>query len=255
VGPRLEENVMKSILELCSTRLEHDSPESLPVEYDDDGYFTQTEPAKPEDGETASLYARPSTVEPARTVPPQSPVSVTQNRKSRHVESGDILATRQLIEMKALTSFRLLQCFDYSANLFFHEDELTYYVTLHQDNELSRSLKTIDLASAESVFHIFEQQVKRLAARVTRRVHLEAESRRLARLVAQSEAEFERLRENLREESEQARSITARQRQVRKDVAQLEVQRVATQAYLGRMGREIRRLTLISNERLPRLSI
>jgi ABC-type uncharacterized transport system fused permease/ATPase subunit len=165
-----------------------------------------------------------------------------------------MMAIRQLIEMKALTSFRLLQCFDYSANLFFHEDELTYYVTLHQDNALSRALKTIDLACAESAFHAFEHQVKRLAARVGRRVQLEAENRRLARLVAQSEAEFERLRENLREESEQARSITARQCQVRKDVAQLEVQRAATQAYLGRMGREIRRLTLISNERLPRLS-
>jgi ABC-type uncharacterized transport system fused permease/ATPase subunit len=163
-------------------------------------------------------------------------------------------AIRQLIEMKALTSFRLLQCFNYSANLFFHEDELTYYVTLHQDTALSRALKTIDLASAESVFHTVEQQVKRLAARVARRVQLEAENRRLARLVAQSEAEFERLRENLREESEQARSIATRERQVRKEVTQLELQRVATQAYLGRMGREIQRLTLISNERLPRLS-
>ena len=96
--------------------------------------------------------------------------------------------------------------------------------------------------------------MKRLAARVARRVQLEAENRRLARLVAQSEAEFERLRENLREESEQARSISARERQVHKEVTQLELQRVATQAYLGRMGREIQRLTLISNERLPRLS-
>jgi septation ring formation regulator EzrA len=163
-------------------------------------------------------------------------------------------AIRQLIEMKALTPFRLFQCFNYSANLFFHENELTYYVTLHQDNELSRALKTVDLASAESVFHIFEQQVRRLATRVARRVHLEAENRHLARLIAQSEAEFEHLRANLREESEQARSITARQRQIHKDVTQLELQRVAAQAYLDRMEREIRRLTLISNERLPRLS-
>jgi predicted RNase H-like nuclease (RuvC/YqgF family) len=170
------------------------------------------------------------------------------------VESVDISAIRQLIAMKALTSFRLLQCFDYSVNLFFHEDELTYYVTLHQDTAVSRALKTIDLASAESAFHTFEKQVTRLAASVARGVQLEADNRRLARLVAQSEAEFERLRENLREESEQARSMTARHRQVRKNVSQLEVQRVATQAYLGRMGREIQRLTLISNERLPRLS-
>ncbi|KAA1012033.1 DUF2968 domain-containing protein [Paraburkholderia panacisoli] len=245
---------MKSILELCSTWFDHDSPESLPVAHDDDSSPTRTEPSGPEDGETASLSALPSTVEPARILPALSPVSVTPNRKGRNVESGDMAAISQLIEMKALTSFRLLQCFDYSANLFFDENELTYYVTLHQDTALSRALKTIDLASAESVFLGFEQQVKRLAASVARCVQLEAENRRLARLVAQSEAEFERLRENLREESAQARSITARERQVRKDVTQLEVQRVATQAYLGRMRREIQRLTLISKQRLPRLS-
>lgn len=244
---------MKSILELCSTWLDHDSPKSLPVAHDD-GSSSRTESAGPENGETGTLSAQPPTVEPARPANVQSPVSVTTNRRSRNVESGDMSAIRQLIEMKALTPFRLFQCFNYSANLFFHENELTYYVTLHQDNELSRALKTVDLASAESVFHIFEQQVRRLATRVARRVHLEAENRHLARLIAQSEAEFEHLRANLREESEQARSITARQRQIHKDVTQLELQRVAAQAYLDRMEREIRRLTLISNERLPRLS-
>jgi hypothetical protein len=62
--------------------------------------------------------------------------------------------SRQLIEMKALTSIRLLQCFDHSGNLFFDEIEETDYVALCQDAELSGALNTIRRACAESALTI-----------------------------------------------------------------------------------------------------
>ncbi|HEY4297989.1 MAG TPA: DUF2968 domain-containing protein, partial [Paraburkholderia sp.] len=116
---------------------------------------------------------------------------------------------------------------------------------------LSRALSASDMGSAESAFLSFEAQVSRLSSRVARRVQLEAENRRLVRLIAQSQAQVERAHENLREGSAQAQAIATRQHQLRKDVAQLEARLAAAQAYLDRLGRENQRLALISNRRLP----
>jgi hypothetical protein len=235
---------MKSILQPHTAPAEPDLPASVGEAHDD------TLASLAESG-TILPDGVSSLVEPFDPGTFPHPISSSAQKKGRSIQIADMEQTRQLIDAAVLTPFRLFRCFEYSASLFLHEEELTYYVTLHQDNVLSRALSASDMGSAESAFLSFEAQVSRLSSRVARRVQLEAENRRLVRLIAQSQAQVERAHENLREGSAQAQAIATRQHQLRKDVAQLEARLAAAQAYLDRLGRENQRLALISNRRLP----
>ena len=80
-------------------------------------------------------------------------VAVRNPGKAPSLVQPTIKAIRTIAEV-AKVEVSEVEITDTSANfvMFFDENELTYYVTLHQDTALSRALKTIDLASAESVF-------------------------------------------------------------------------------------------------------
>jgi chromosome segregation ATPase len=72
-------------------------------------------------------------------------------------------------------------------------------------------------------------------------------------MIARSEAEAERLRSDLQRRSVQEQAASNRQHQVRKEVSQLEAQRVAAQAHLNKAHRQMHQLNLTSNEAIPHL--
>jgi uncharacterized protein YhbP (UPF0306 family) len=229
------------------------------------------DPVAPDDSEEAALAAATGVApaaaaaaadtpaaapaaEPARPVTTLRPVPVVPSQVSaRGVQMADTAEIEWLAEEEALTPFRVFRSFAYSVSLLFHAKELAYYVALYQDGSLWRALKAADLEAAEAAFHHFEEQATRLSEGETRRAQLEAQNEQLARMIARSEAQAERLRTDLQRRGAQEQTVSNRQHQVRKDVSQLEAQRVAAQAHLNKAHRQIHQLNLTSNEGIPHL--
>ena len=212
------------------------------------------------DNDPAATISNPSTPassEPAETARPVTtlrPVPVVPSQVSgRPVQMADSAEIEWLAEEEALTPFRVFRSFDYSVSLLFHARELAYYVALYQNGTLWRALKAADLDAAEAAFHHFEEQATRLCEGETRRAQLAAQNEQLARMIAESEAQAERLRGDLQRNAVQEQTVAGRMHQVRKEVAQLEAQRVAAQAQLNKAHRQIHQLNLTSNEGVPHL--
>jgi septation ring formation regulator EzrA len=124
---------------------------------------------------------------------------------------------------------------------------------LNRRTAVKSLLKATDLEAAQTAFHHFEEQATRLADGETRRAQLEAQNEQLARMIARSEAQAERLRSDLQRRGTHEQAVSNRQHQVRKEVSQLEAQRVAAQAHLNKAHRQIHQLNLTSNEAIPHL--
>lgn len=221
---------------------------------DDDAAHRSARPASSDDDDMHEAASPAASAEPARPVTTLRPVPVVPSQVSaRGVQIAETADVEWLCEEDALTPFRVFRSFAYSVSLLFHAKELSYYVALYQDGSLWRALKAADLEAAEAAFHHFEEQATRLSDGETRRAQLEAQNEQLAREIARSEAHAERLRSDLQRRATQEQSVVNRQHGVRKDVSQLEAQRVAAQAHLNKAHRQIHQLNLTSNEGLPHL--
>ena len=171
----------------------------------------------------------------------------------RPVQIADGATFEALAAADELMTFRVYRCFAYTVSLFFHPVTLGYFVSLHQDGVLWRALKANDLDAAGSAFHLMQDQATRLADGEMRRAQLVAQNAELTRLIEESEAQAERLRVDLQRHAEQEQTVTGRQHQVRKEVAQLEAQRVAAQAQLNKAHRALHQLKVTTSEGVPHL--
>jgi len=207
----------------------------------------------PADTETLAASAP----DPATALRPISTLhavpAVPAHLGNRPVQLADGAAFEALVAANELTTFRVFRSFDYAVTLLFHTHTLAYFVTLHQDNTLWHALRAADLDAASAAFHHLEEQATRLAEGETRLAQLAAQNAMLTKQIEQSEAQAERLRVNLQRHTEQEHRVNARQHQVRKDVAQLEAQRIAAQAQLNKAHRTIHQLSVTSNEGVPHL--
>ncbi|WP_028228324.1 DUF2968 domain-containing protein [Paraburkholderia ferrariae] len=189
-----------------------------------------------------------------RAVPTLRAVPVVPSQlNGRPVQIADGAAFEALASAGELTAFRVFRSFDYTVSLFFHARTLNYYVALQQDGTLWRALKAADVDAASAAFHHLEEQATRLADGETRRAWLIAQNEQLVRQIEESETHAERLRADLQRHTEQEHRVTGRQHQVRKEVAQLEAQRIAAQAQLNKAHRAIHQLSTTSNEGVPHL--
>ncbi|MGF6604553.1 hypothetical protein P3T23_009309 [Paraburkholderia sp. GAS448] len=187
-------------------------------------------------------------------VTPLHSVAVVRSQTGgRSVETASIAELEQLDADDAVMAFRVFQSFGYSASLLFHRAELAYYVALYQHGQLWQVLKPADLDTAEATFRYFEEQATRLSEGEMRAAHLEAQNEQLARQIAHAETQSERLRIDLDNHAAQTQTVTQRQQQMRRETALLDAQRVAAQALLNRLRRQIHQLGLTDSERIPHL--
>ncbi|WP_246288032.1 DUF2968 domain-containing protein [Paraburkholderia sediminicola] len=208
---------------------------------------TPEDKAPPDAGEDLAAES-PQPVTPLRAVP------VMPSPQGRHtLQMADIAEVEALAASDAVTSFRFVRSFNYSVNLMFHRAELSYYVALYHDECLWRVLTSTELDSAEAAFRQFEEQVMRLSEIEIRRAVLEAHNERLSRMTAQSEAQAERLRSDLERNNTLSQLVTNRQHQLRREIGQIEAQRVAAQAQLNKTLRQVQQLKAASNEGIPRI--
>lgn len=191
----------------------------------------------------------------SRAVPTLRAVPVVPSQfNGRPVQIADGTAFEALATAQELATFRVFRSFGYTVSLFFHAPSLGYYVALYQDGMLWRALKANDVDAASAAFHHLEEQATRLADGETRRAQLVAQNEQLLHQVEESEALAERLRANLQRNAEQEHRVTGRQNQMRKEVAQLEAQRMAAQAQLNKAHRTIHQLSMTTSEGVPHLS-
>ncbi|WP_322045980.1 DUF2968 domain-containing protein [Paraburkholderia sp. J67] len=179
--------------------------------------------------------------------------AVPAHLANRPVQLADGASFAALAAAEELSTFRVFRSFDYSVTLLFHPNTLSYFVAMHQDNTLWHAFRAADLDSAGAVFHHLEEQATRLADGETRLAQLAAQNAMLTKQIEESEAHAERLRVDLQRHAEQDHRVSARQHQARKDVAQLEAQRIAAQAQLNKAHRTIHQLSVTSNEGVPHL--
>ncbi|CAB3769351.1 DUF2968 domain-containing protein [Paraburkholderia solisilvae] len=222
-----------------------DRDRSAPLAAIADGPSREAAPAPPEPPVERA-------VRPVTTLHPMPAMPSQQNGRVAHfADPADI---EWMVEEGALTPFRVFRAFDYSVSLLFHAKELKYYVALYQDGSPWRALKANDLDSAQGIFHQFELQAMRLADGQTRRAQLEAQNEQLTKMIAQSEAQVEQLRKALQRSATHEQAVTSRQHQTRREVAQLEAQRVAAQAQLNKVHRQIHQLDLAAHDGVPHLT-
>lgn len=215
----------------------------IPLVDDVDG-TESVEVAAPDEGPAAM-----PTVAPLRSLNAAMPQGSARAVQVAEVRAVEALGTRQ-----ALRSLRTLQTFSYSVNLLFCRSDVSFYITLSQEGKLWRALHATDLDAAESAFRRFEEQAVRLADVELRYAQLEAQNERAEALIAASEAQAEQLRHDLERHAEQTQLVNSRQQLARKEVAQLEMQRVTSQARLNKAMRQLHQLTVSSNERIPHLT-
>lgn len=209
--------------------------------------------ATPEDRSPSGAGEDLAAVSP-QPVTPLRPVPVMPSPHGRHaLQMADIAEVEALTASDAVTSFRFVRSFNYSVNLVFHRVELTYYIALYHDECLWRVLTSTELDSAEAAFRQFEEQAMRLSEIEIRRAVLEAHNERLSRMIAQSEAQAERLRNDLERNDTHSQLVTNRQHQLRREIGQIEAQRVATQAQLNRTLRQVQQLNASNNEGIPHI--
>ncbi|WP_321800215.1 DUF2968 domain-containing protein [Burkholderia sp. BCC1988] len=205
-----------------------------------------------------AAFAESPADEPVPATPTVSPLrplnAVMPQGNPRMVQTAELAEVEALGEQQALAPFRTLQAFSYSVNLLFHRTDLSYYITLCHEGRLWRALHANEFDSAEAAFRHFEEQAIRFSDIELRRAQLEAQNLHVATLIEASEAQAERLRNDLEQHAAQSQLVSSRQQHVRREVAQLEAQRVAAQAQLNKSTRQIHQLRATSNERIPHLT-
>ncbi|MEX3817162.1 DUF2968 domain-containing protein [Paraburkholderia sp. BR14262] len=197
----------------------------------------------PESGDAVSAVA------PARGV-----TVVSLQAGTRSVQMADVSLVERLGAEKALVQFRLFRSFDYSAVLSFHGENQEFYVELYQEQILWRAFVAPDLESAEAAFRYVQEQIVRMTDGEVRRARLKAQNERLSKMIAETEAQAERLRSDIERDATQTQLVNARQHEVRKELAQLEAQRVAAQAQLNKAARYVQNLRLTNSETVPHLN-
>jgi hypothetical protein len=183
---------------------------------------------------------------------PRTTTSPMQSGKQT-LQAAQITEVEWLVQQAALSTFRTFQSFAYSASLLFHPRELTYYAVMYHEGDVWRVLKAHDLDAAEPAFRHFVEQAMRLADAEMRRAYIEAQTEQSSRLIAESESQIERARIELQRGSAQDQKVALQQREIRKELAQLEARRVASQAQLNKLQRELHQLKATAGESVPHL--
>nr|WP_284503779.1 DUF2968 domain-containing protein [Caballeronia sp. GAWG2-1] len=190
----------------------------------------------------------------ATRVTPLRPIGASaQQVNSQALQAAQIAEVEWLIQQSSLSTFRAFRSFAFSTTLLFYPRDLTYYSVLFHDDAVWRVLKAEDADAAEAAFRHFVEQAMRLAEAEMRRAYLEAQNEQYTRLIAESEAQVERVRVDLQRGNSQDQQVAARQQEIRRELAQLEGRRVSAQVQLSKLQRQLHQLETTCNEVVPHL--
>jgi hypothetical protein len=166
---------------------------------------------------------------------------------------GNVAQLMQLLRAGQLNEFRTTYNGTYGASLFFHAQEMTYFIALFQDKHFWRVIRSQDRSRAEAIYGAFSKQTEQLSEIEVRRTELLAQNAFLDRIIALQNDRAKRLQADLDIAHAQQEQVSEQQRQVRGEAAALQAEKDQAQAKLNELQREVQRLQKQNDIDLPSL--
>lgn len=155
---------------------------------------------------------------------------------------GAVQELQQRMQAHELSELRTTYNGAYGASLLFAQSDLTYYVTLFQQKDLWRVVKTTNEAFAERLYNDFAKQTRAMADLELQRIRLEAQKERAERQIAAQEERLRGLRTDLDIQRQQQAQALERQKVARTEADALDAERRAARARVEALQRQIREL-------------
>ena len=156
--------------------------------------------------------------------------------------NSTVLELQRRMQAHELSELRTTYNGAYGASLLFAQSDLTYYVTLFQQKDLWRVIKTTNEASAERLYNEFAKQTRTMADLELQRIRLEAQKERSERQIAAQEEKLRGLKTDLDIQRQQQAQAQERQKVARSEADTLDVERRAARARVDELQRQIRAL-------------
>jgi hypothetical protein len=164
---------------------------------------------------------------------------------------GDVADLMQLIHDGGLAELRTTYNGGYGASLFFHADDMTYYVALFQNKHFWRVIKTSDEARAEAIYGGFARQTAQLADVEIRRTQLQAQKASIERVIDESEDRARRLQADLDVARAQQAKVADHQRQTHDETLALREEKAKAQSQLRQLQQQVQQLQRQAEAGLP----
>lgn len=182
-----------------------------------------------------ATVGQPATAAPAVTAPAAA-------RTEHPASNGAVFELQQRMQAHELSELRTTYNGAYGASLLFAQSDLTYYVTLFQQKDLWRVIKTTNEAFAERLYNDFAKQTRTMADLELQRIRLEAQKERSERQIAAQEEKLRGLKTDLEIQRQQQAQAQERQKVARSEADTLDVERRAARARVDELQRQIRAL-------------
>ncbi|MCC8401555.1 DUF2968 domain-containing protein [Paraburkholderia sp. MMS20-SJTN17] len=171
--------------------------------------------------------------------------------ENRQSATGNVAELQQMIRGSELSELRTTYNGTYGASLMFYGKEMTYYVSLFEQKNFWRVIKTQDAARAELIYKDFVRQTVQLSDVEIRRTQLEAQKAFTQRMVALSQERASRLQADLDIARQQQSIVASQQEQKRAEATELAQQKAAAQDQLRVAQRQVRDLQRQLDSGLP----
>jgi len=185
---------------------------------------------------------------PSQTIASSSALTPDEARQSA---SGNVAELQQMIRGSELSELRTTYNGSYGASLLFHAKDMTYFVTLFQQKNFWRVIKTQDSSRAELIYRDFARQTSQLADIEIQRTKLEAQKAYTDRLIALQQERAGRLQADLNVAHEQQSIVNSMQQQARAETVALAQQKAQSQEQLRAAQRQVRDLQRQLDSGLP----
>jgi len=158
------------------------------------------------------------------------------------VPSSTTSELQGLIQARQVTELRTTYNGTYGASLLFKADTLTYYVTLFQQKNFWKVVKTTSETRAEQLYASYVAQTEELAEVDIRRIKLQAEYSHTEKQLSDRATQLNTLQADLTAQRQQAQEVAVRQQQARQEASQLAQQQQDAREQLRSLQRQIEAL-------------
>nr|WP_311526818.1 DUF2968 domain-containing protein [uncultured Ralstonia sp.] len=188
-----------------------------------------------------ATVGQPATAAPAASAPAASAST------ARPAPTSTVFELQQRMQAHELSELRTTYNGAYGASLLFAQSDLTYYVTLFQQKDLWRVIKTTNEGFAERLYNDFAKQTRTMADLELQRIRLEAQKERSERQIAAQEEKLRGLQTDLSIQRQQQAQAQERQKVARSEADTLDAERRAARARVDELQRQIRALEAQAN--------
>lgn len=158
---------------------------------------------------------------PAGDTPVTPPVAAPVPPPATAPSASTVSELQSLIQARQVTELRTTYNGSYGASLLFKSEDMTYYVTLFQQKNFWRVVRTTSERQAEATFRSFSQESTELAEVEMRRIKLQADYALSERLLTRRSEQLSTLQADQAIRQQQEQEVVQRQAETRSLAAEL----------------------------------